>query len=104
MHKNEELKILSALIKKKDIKPTSKIKQIAVSIISWLAAGLIAGFSYNLLGRPEIPELVIFFGALAMGVFIGIITMCDVSRNQWPAIKPHINFKSIEERVRELET
>ncbi|WP_158268854.1 hypothetical protein [Pseudomonas mangrovi] len=104
MHKIQELKILSSLIKQKDMKPASKTKRLAINLISWLVVGLIASLSYNYFGRPEIPDLVIFFGALAMGVFIGVISMCDVSRNQWPAIKPHINFKSIEERVRELET
>ena len=86
------------------MKPTSKIKKLTINLLTWLVIGFIASFIYNHFGRPEIPGLVIFFGALAMGVFIGVLSMYDVSRSQWPTIRPHINFKSIEERIRELET
>jgi predicted lipid-binding transport protein (Tim44 family) len=104
MHKTKELKLLMALLKANEKKPASPAKRFAANLIIWLLIGLAGGFAYNQFGTIGTVELIALCFTLIAGVVIGIMSMCDISRNQWPAIQPHINLESIKERIRELET
>jgi hypothetical protein len=103
MHKAKELKLLTTILKANEMKSTSPAKRLVINLIVWLLIGLAGGFAYNQFGKIGTVELIALCCALIAGVVIGILSMCDVSRKQWPAIQPHINLESIKERIRELE-
>ncbi|WP_160087703.1 hypothetical protein [Pseudomonas sp. 9AZ] len=104
MNAHKERKILISLLKARDKKPMPVSLRFLINLAIWL--GIVFGtYLYiKTFGKPTTQELIMYACFWITGIVMGIISLCDVSRKQWPAIQPHINYEAIEKRISELGT
>ena len=74
------------------------------NVIGWLVIASISILVFLQVGTPSGAIVITAFAAFLVGVLLGVAWTIEASRSQWPFVEQHINFESIEARLRELGT
>jgi hypothetical protein len=100
---HKERKLLTSLLKARDKGPASGTVRILTYAVIWIVIFFGTILYIKSFGRPSTQELLTYAGFWLFGIFIGALSICDAARKQWPVIKPHIDFDTVEKRIKELD-
>lgn len=103
MQRWQERKYLAAVAAARNKAPPSSARRLAVQAATWLGLALALFGVFMYFGMPDPDAWPWLAGAFVLGVFTGVMGLRDASREQWPVLRPHINFESVESRRAELE-
>ncbi|WP_295388547.1 hypothetical protein [uncultured Thiodictyon sp.] len=105
MDSQRELKILglldSLLADEQRVIQRQTKKRAAIYLAGWI--GLVVAFSIVIL-KGDLAGMVAAVIAAISGALGGIALFAKDAAKQWPVIKPHIDQKSIADRIKKLES
>lgn len=103
MQRWQERRYLAAVIAARNKAPPSPARRRTVHAATWLGLALALFGVFRWFGMPGPDTWPWLAGAFVLGAFTGVMGIRDGVREQWPVLKPHINFDSVESRRAELE-
>ncbi len=99
-----EKKILSQIKDKIVSDKKSIVTKIWFNPILWVVIASTILFLNAYREEDAINTFVVIVVSLIVGAGVGIISVIQTGEKQWPILKSHINFESVEKRINEINT